>query len=145
MNLSLVSSFTLSLFLILSQPPVLPTPFFPVFPPLKYQCLTSTSCWLVFTGRQSNGGTGGKDKRSRGGCRGENDDKIYSQYGTVQRLPLCVTLWHFDGNLGTCCMNLNSHGVLTQSMCMAKSLMVNWFVDEYLNMCDVILDIWTAP
>lgn len=59
------------------------------FPPFKYQCLTSTSCWLVFTGHQSNGGTGGKDKRRGGRSRGENHDKISSQYGTVR----CLTLW----------------------------------------------------
>lgn len=113
-------------------------PFFISLSPLKCQCLTSTSCWLYFTGYQNNGGTGGKDKTRRGGLRGENDDKIYSQYGTVQCLPLCVTAWHFDGDWGKCCMSLNSHGVLTQSLCMANSLMVNWFVGAYLIVCDLI-------
>lgn len=109
--------------------------FFPFFciPALKCQCLTSTSCWLVFTGHQSNGGTRGKDKRRRGGCRGENDDKIYSQYGTVQCLPLRVNVWHFDWNLGKCCMSLNSNWQVTQSLCMVKSLMVKWFAGEILN------------
>lgn len=42
-----------------------------------------------FTGHPSNGSPGCKDKRRRVWCRGEIDDKIYSQYGIVPCLPIC--------------------------------------------------------
>lgn len=93
MHLSLAFSFTLYLFLVFSQP---------CFPPLSFfssPLFSNTSVWhplpagWFFTGHQCNGGTGGKDKRRRGGCWGENNDKIYSQYGTVQNLALCMTNW----------------------------------------------------
>lgn len=104
--------------MVLCGRPFAPSPWF------KCWCLTLTSCWLVFTGRQSNGGTSGKDKARRSGRRAKNDDKIYSHYGTLLWLCLCVTVWHWWANGAV----LHSHSL---RRCGLRSLLPTLLTEIY--------------